>query len=92
MADETPAARALAGLAALTSLIEALLKRGLIEQADVEAIMRDASSIVAASCATDCEPGLEREALQLLTSIVKSLRDVTVPEPAPITVVDPASS
>jgi hypothetical protein len=91
MADETSAAQAFAGLAMSASLMEALLKRGLIEQADVDAIMGDAASNVAAFC-TDRGPEVEREALQVLELIGKSLRDVVVPEPAPAPVTDPASS
>ncbi len=91
MADETPAAQALAGLAMSASLMEALLKRGVIEQADAEAIVRDAASYVTAFC-TDSGPEVEREALRVLTLIGKSQRDVEVAQSAPIPVVDPASS
>ena len=91
MANETPAAQALASLALSASLIEALLKRGVIEQADADAIVRDAASYVAAFC-TDSGPEVEREALRVLTLIGKSQRDVAVPQAAPIPVVDPASS
>jgi hypothetical protein len=91
VADETAAAQAFAGLAMSASLMEALLKRGLIEKADVAVIMRDAASNVAAFC-TDRGPDVEREALQVLTLISKSLRDVVVPEPAPSPVADPARS
>jgi hypothetical protein len=91
MADDTPAALALAGVAMSASLMEALLKRGMIQQEDVDPIIRDASSYVAAFC-TDCGPGVEREAQRLLTLIGKSERDVEGPEPGPIPVVDPAGT
>lgn len=91
MADDTSAAQALAGVAMSASLMEALLKRGVIEKADVEPIIRDAASYVAAFC-TECSPEVEREARRLLTLIGKADQDVAPAEPAPIPIVDPASS
>jgi hypothetical protein len=91
VANETPAAQALAGLALSASLTEALLKRGVIEQADADAIVRDAASYVAAFC-TDSGPEVEREALRVLTLIGRSQRDVSAAEAAPIPVAGPASS
>jgi hypothetical protein len=91
MADEAAAAQALASLAIAASLMEALLKRGVIEQADVDPIIRDAASYVAAFC-TDCGPKAEREAQRLLTQIGKAGHNVAVTEAAPIPVVDPAST
>jgi hypothetical protein len=91
MAVPTPAAEALAGLAMSASLMEALLKRGVIEQQDVDPIIRDAASYVAAFC-TDCGAEVEREALRLLALIGKTGRDVLPPETSPIPVVDPAGS
>jgi hypothetical protein len=90
MADDAPAAQALAGLAMAASLMEALLKRGIIEQADADAIIREAASYVAAF--TNFGPDVEREALRVLKLIGKSQRDVAVAQAAPIPVVDPASS
>lgn len=87
MAIETFAAQALAGLAISASLMEALLKRGVIEHADADTIVRDAASYVAAF--TDSGP--EREALRVLTLIGKPKRDVAS-DAAPIPVVDPVSS
>ncbi len=91
MADAIPAAQALAGLAMSASLVEALLKRGVLEQSDVDPIIRDAASYVTAFC-TDCGPEVEREALRLLALIGKTERDVAASEAPPIPVVDPASS
>jgi hypothetical protein len=91
MAVSKPAAEALAGLAMSASLMEALLKRGVIEQQDVDPIVSDAASYVAAFC-TDCGAEVEREALRLLALVGKSGRDAAPPEPSPIPVVDPAGS
>ena len=91
MAVETPAAQALAGLALSASLMETLVRRGVIEQAEVDSIVRDAASYVAAFC-TDCGAEVEREALRLLAQIGKTGRDVTPDEAPPIPIVDPASS
>jgi hypothetical protein len=91
MADQTPTAQGLAGLAMSASLMETLLKRGVIEQKDVDPIVADATSYVAAFC-TDCGPEVEREALRLLAMIGKTHRDVVPDEAPPIPVVDPASS
>jgi len=91
MADQTSAAHALAGLAISASLMEALLKRGVIEQADVDPIIGDAASYVAAFC-IDCGPEVERDARRLLTLLGKAERDVAGPEPTPVPVVDPAGS
>jgi hypothetical protein len=91
MADDVSAAQALAGLAVSAALMEALLKRGVIEQADVEPIISDAASYVAAFC-SDCGPEVERDARQLLKLIGKAERDVAAPQAGPIPVVDPAGS
>ncbi len=89
MADDKSAAQALASIAMSASLMEALLKRGVIQQEDVGPIIRDAASYVAAFC-TDCGPEVEREARRLLTLIGKAEQDVAASEPAPIPIVDPA--
>jgi hypothetical protein len=91
MADEAAAGQALAGLAVSASLIEALLKRGIIDQADADTIIRDAASYVAAF-STDCEPAVEREAQRLLTLIGKAEQKVAVTEAPPVPVVEPATS
>jgi hypothetical protein len=88
-----PAAQALASLAVSAALMEALLKRGVIDQADVDPIMKDAGSYVAAFC-TGCSPEVEREAQRLLTLIATAEREVRGPEPEaePVPVAEPASS
>ena len=91
MSDEAPAAQALASLAVSAALIEALVKRGVIDQADVDTIIRDAGSYVAAFC-TGSGAEVEREAQRLLTMIAKAEREVRGPEPEAVPVADPASS
>lgn len=91
MAIDTSGAQALAGLAMSASLMEALLKRGIIEQKDVDPIVNDAASYVAAFC-TDCAAEVEREAMRLLAQVGKAGRDVAPAEPAPIPIVEPSDS
>lgn len=91
MAVESSPAQALAGLAMSASLMEALLKRGVLEQKDVDLIVADATSYVAAFC-TDCAAEIEREAMRLLAQVGKAGRDVAPADPGPTPVVDPASS
>ena len=91
MTEQKPAAQAIAGLALSSSLMEALLKRGMIEQTDAETIIRDAASYVAAFC-IDAPPEIEREALRILKLIGSTERNVAVAQSTPEPVVDPASS
>jgi alkylation response protein AidB-like acyl-CoA dehydrogenase len=91
MTEETPAAQAVASLALSSSLMEALLRRGVIEQADAETIIRDAASYAAAFC-TDAAPEVEREALRILKLVGTTERNVAVAQTTPEPVVDPASS
>lgn len=91
MDSKVPASQALVGLAMSAALMEALLKRGVIGQEDVDPIIRDASTYVVAFC-TDCGPEIEREAQRLLTQIGKTERDVPAPQAGPIPLVDPAGS
>ena len=79
MAEEVVAAQALAGLAVSASLMEALLKRGVIEEADVDTIVRDAASYAAAFC-VEAAPEVEREALRLLGLIRKAEQKVAATE------------
>ena len=90
MADEPTAAQGLAGLAVCASLLEALLKRGVIEQADVDAIIEDASSYVAA---LSIELGQEVEggARRLLTLIGRNQAKVAVTEGPHNPIVDPTN-
>ena len=59
--------------------MEALLKRGVIEEADVDTIVRDAASYAAALC-VEAAPEVEREALRLLALIKKAEQKVAATE------------
>ncbi|GEP60237.1 hypothetical protein [Reyranella soli] len=91
MTEETPAAQAVAGLALSSSLMEALMKRGVIDKAGAETIIRDAASYVAAFC-TDAAPEVEQEALRILKLVGSTEQNVAVAQSMPLPVADPASS
>jgi hypothetical protein len=91
MADGTSSAAGLAGLALTASLMEALLKQGVIDRTAVDAIIRDSASYVDALC-TDCGPEIERDARRLLTLIAKAEPTVATKDGSPIPLVDPAGS
>src|SRR4029450_8974962 len=59
MADDAPSPHGLAALAISVSLVEALLKQGVIDAATVEAALKEANLYAQALCA-DCSPGGER--------------------------------
>jgi hypothetical protein len=65
MADDTPSSHGLAALAISASLVEALVKQGIIDQATVEAILNEANLYAQALC-IDCSPEVERETQRLL--------------------------
>jgi hypothetical protein len=91
MVNEAPAAKAFASLGMFAALVEALLKRGVLEPADVDAIIKDAVSYVAALC-VESGPEVEREARRLLGLIGKAEQNIAETQAPPIPVVDPASS
>jgi hypothetical protein len=68
MAEDTPSPHGLAALAISASLVEALVKQGIIDQAAVEAILKDANPYAQALC-IDCSPEVERETQRLLKEI-----------------------
>ena len=68
MAEDTPSPHGLAALAISASLVEALVKQGIIDQAAVEAILKDAHPYAQALC-IDCSPEVERETQRLLKEI-----------------------
>jgi hypothetical protein len=84
---EGPSAQALAALAAVMSLVEALFKRGVIDQPAVDTMLREAGTYAQALC-VDCSHEVEREVQQLLAAIGKA--EVSPAETAPIPLVDPA--
>ena len=79
MGEEVVAAQAIAGLAMSAALMEGLLKRGLIEEADVGTILRDAASYAAAFC-VEAAPEVERESLRLLALVTKAEQKVAATE------------
>jgi hypothetical protein len=85
-AEKTPRVQALAGLAVYTSLMEALLKRGISEQDDVRAITKEAATNVPGFC-TGFEAEVEKETKHLLTMIGKAGFPATperLPEDKPV--------
>ncbi|SEP41826.1 hypothetical protein SAMN02990966_05975 [Rhodospirillales bacterium URHD0017] len=65
MADNAPSPHGLAALAVSASLLEALLRRGAIDRATVEAILKEATTYAQALC-IDCSPEVERETLRIV--------------------------
>ena len=65
MADDAPSPHGLAALAISVSLVEILLKQGVIDQATVEATLKEANLYVQAFC-VDCSPEVERQTQRIL--------------------------
>ena len=65
MADDSPSPHGIAALAISVSLVETLLKQGVIDQATVEAILKEANLYAQALC-IDCSPEVERETQRVL--------------------------
>jgi hypothetical protein len=65
MAEDAPSPHGLAALAISVSLIETLLKQGVIDQATVEATLKEANLYAQALC-IDCSPEVERETQRIL--------------------------
>jgi hypothetical protein len=68
MADDQPSPHGLAALAISVSLVQALLKQGLIDRATVEASLKEAGLYAQAFC-IDCSPEVERETLRIVKQI-----------------------
>jgi hypothetical protein len=68
MADDQPSPHGLTALAISVSLVQALLKQGLIDRATVEASLKEAGLYAQALC-IDCSPEVERETLQIVKQI-----------------------
>lgn len=81
MADDAPSPHGLAALAISVSLAETLLKQGVIDQATVEAILKDANLYAQALC-IDCSPEVEHETQRLLKEIRLPGEQATLAEPA----------
>ena len=65
MADDMSSPHGLAALAISASLVEALVKQGIIDQATVQAILKEANLYAQALC-IDCSPEVERETLRIV--------------------------
>jgi hypothetical protein len=76
MADDAPSPHGLAALAISVSLVEVLLKQGVIDPTTVEAALKEANLYAQALC-IDCSPEVERETQRLL----KQVRIPAEPEP-----------
>ena len=85
---EPPSAQALAALAVVMSLVESLLKRGVVDQAAVDAILGDAITYAQALC-SDCSAEVEREVQKFLKAIGKAAAEVAATETPPVPLVDP---
>ena len=68
MADDAPSPHGLAALAISVSLIETLRKQGVIDQATVEASLKEAKLYAQALC-LDCSPEVERQTQRILTEM-----------------------
>jgi len=84
---EAPSSQALAALAVVASLMEALLRRGVIDSIAVDDTLRDAASYAQALCA-DCPAEVERDVQRLLVMIGQAQARVADTEGSPMPVVD----
>ena len=65
MADDTSSPHGIAALAISASLVEALVKQGIIDQATIEVVLKEANLYAQALC-IDCSPEVERQTQRLL--------------------------
>jgi hypothetical protein len=79
-----PSPQALAGLAVTASILEALLRREILDQTAVHVILKDAGSYISA-LSTDFAPEIERDARRLLTLLGKVEKAVETDEAQPST-------
>jgi hypothetical protein len=86
MADD-PSPHGLAALAISVSLVDALRKQGLIDQATVEAILKEARMYAQALC-IDCSPEVERETQRIVRLIRMPEEQAKVAEPSTVAVTD----
>ena len=85
---EAPSAHALTALAVVMSLMDALVKRGVIDHTAVDATLKDAGTYAQVLCA-DCSREVEQEVHRLLDEIAKVATQFAPPE-TPVPLVDPA--
>ena len=88
---EAPSAHAATALAVVMSLVDTLLKRGVVDHAAVDAMLKDALTYSQALC-VDCSREMEREVRELLDAIGQSATKVVGADTAPIPLVDPDSA
>jgi hypothetical protein len=88
---EAPSPQALAALAVVASLMEALSRRGVIDSIAVDDTLRDAASYAQALCA-DCPAEVERGVQRLLMMIGEAKAQVADTEGSPVPVVDPGDA
>ena len=87
MADDAPSPHGLAALAVSVSLVETLLKQGVIDQATVEATLKEANLYAQVLC-TDCSPEVERETQRILKLIRLPGEQAAIAEPSAAAVAD----
>jgi len=85
---EAPSAQALTALAVVMSLVESLLKRGVVDQAAVDTMLGDAATFAQALC-SDCSAEVEREVQEFLNAIGRTATGAAATETPPIPLVDP---
>ena len=84
MADDAPSPHGLAALAISVSLVETLLKQGVIDQATVEATLKEANLYAQALC-IDCSPEVERETQRVL-------KEMRMPDKPPAVTEEPSTA
>jgi len=87
MAEDAPSPHGLAALAISVSLVETLLKQGIIDQATVETTLKEASVYAQAFC-VDCSPEVERETQRLLKLVRLPGERAATAEPSTAAVAD----
>ena len=87
MAEDAPSPHGLAALAISVSLVETLLKQGIIDQATVETTLKEASLYAQASC-VDCSAEVERETQRLLKLVRLPGEQAAVARPSTAAVAD----
>ena len=86
---EAPSVQALTALAVVMSLVEALVKRGVIDQSALDATLKNAGTNAQALCA-DCSREVEREVQRLVDEIGKTAAQAAATETPPVPLIDPA--
>ena len=85
--DEGGLSYAMASLAVTATLLDTLVKQGVIEKAVADAVIKDANCYVQALC-VGCSPELERDTQRILQMFGK-LPEQAATEAPPIPIVEP---